>query len=112
MKPRVEELWLEALRSGRYRQGFGTMRRGDEYCFLGVLCDLHAQETGNGWRYDEEDDVYTYLGAAAALPAEVIAWAGLPDHNPDLGGRPLANLNDLGYPFAELADMVATACWD
>jgi hypothetical protein len=88
------------------------MRRGDEYCFLGVLCDLHAAETGNGWRYDAENELYTYLGASAALPAEVIAWAGLPDHNPDVNGRPLASLNDLGLPFAELARLVESAAWE
>jgi hypothetical protein len=32
--------WVEALRSGRYQQGHGVLRSGDEYCCLGVLCDV------------------------------------------------------------------------
>ena len=36
--------WLEALRSGKYEQTQGTLRDGDAFCCLGVLCDL----TGRG----------------------------------------------------------------
>jgi hypothetical protein len=39
--------WVEALRSGRYRQGHSVLRGGDDtYCCLGVACDIIDPE---GW---------------------------------------------------------------
>ena len=34
----LKDSWLEALRSGKYKQGRYTFRNGDKYCCLGVLC--------------------------------------------------------------------------
>lgn len=34
--------WVEALRSGKYTQGFNKMRVGNNFCVLGVLCDVYA----------------------------------------------------------------------
>ena len=48
MKKRVKKLWVEALRSGGYKQGRKRLRYGDTYCCLGVLCDLYRKETGEG----------------------------------------------------------------
>lgn len=43
------QLWLDALRSGDYLQGAGSLRPSqDAYCCLGVLCDVYKRETGNG----------------------------------------------------------------
>jgi hypothetical protein len=37
----VKSKWIAALRSGKYTQGFGRLRSGDDcYCCLGVLCDV------------------------------------------------------------------------
>ena len=33
-------LWIEALLSGRYKQGAGQLRSREGYCCLGVLCDV------------------------------------------------------------------------
>lgn len=32
--------WLAALRSGKYRQGYGHLRKNDRFCCLGVACDI------------------------------------------------------------------------
>lgn len=49
------ELWLEALESGRYKQGKGRLRGGDAFCCLGVAMDVlkvPAVDIGNGvFRY-------------------------------------------------------------
>ena len=41
----IKDKWLEALKSGEYKQGFKTLRteRGEEirYCCLGVLGEIH-----------------------------------------------------------------------
>ena len=37
--------WVEALRSGEYRQGSGSLRTyDDKFCCLGVLADLGKQD--------------------------------------------------------------------
>lgn len=37
MDPNVKTLWLKALRSGNYKQGYMKLRSGDRFCCLGVL---------------------------------------------------------------------------
>ena len=34
------ELWMTALRSGKYKQTTGTLADQDGHCCLGVACDL------------------------------------------------------------------------
>lgn len=44
MRKELKEKWLEALRSGKYKQGRGELRSvNDEFCCLGVLCDVSGQ---------------------------------------------------------------------
>lgn len=40
LKPAIKRRWLKALRSGKYKQGTGSLRDGDGFCCLGVLCDV------------------------------------------------------------------------
>lgn len=46
LKHEVKEKWLKALRSGEYKQGRNTLYNPDtdQYCCLGVLCELAFQE--------------------------------------------------------------------
>ncbi len=42
--------WIEALRSGNYKQGFGQLKNNkDEYCCLGVACELFKAKIGGSW---------------------------------------------------------------
>lgn len=48
MKKEVAKAWVEALRSGKYKQGKGWLRQEEPgveptFCCLGVLCDLSGQ---------------------------------------------------------------------
>ncbi len=85
MYPDVREKWVAALTSGRYEQIRGQLRFRDAFCCLGVLCDLHAQETGNDWQRGG-----TYLGQERMPSLEVLAWAGLTSHE----AHRLSALND------------------
>ena len=42
MNKEIKKLWLEALRSGEYKQGQGQLHNIKEgtFCCLGVLCDI------------------------------------------------------------------------
>lgn len=41
MKPHIKRAWINALRSGKYIQGYGALKSiSNEFCCLGVLCDV------------------------------------------------------------------------
>lgn len=112
MKPEIKAKWLEALRSGNYEQGKGALRRQQSFCCLGVLCDLHAKETGEQWEEEAEAEhnVRMYLGEPNYLPEEVMEWAELQSPNPPVGASNLfiANHNDQGKTFPEIANLIET----
>jgi hypothetical protein len=110
MKKTVMKKWVSALRSGKYKQGAGQLRDSDDqFCCLGVLCDLHRRETGRGrWRkgtYFCDDDCHYEVA-----PDAVADWAGLNERNPILprafASGSLAGLNDAGEEFADIADHI------
>jgi hypothetical protein len=112
MNPEVKERWIAALRSGEYDQGKNLLRFEEKFCCLGVLCDLHSKETGNEWDI-VEGIRETYLGMNGYLPAEVVEWAGLDTNNPrvktvqeKLVEKDLAFLNDVGYSFYQISDLI------
>jgi hypothetical protein len=105
----IKVKWVEGLQSGNYKQGPSYLKRGDQFCCLGVLCDLHSKETDTSWvKSYENDQGPRYLGAYDVLPQKVMDWAGLTESNPkiiDLG-LSLAELNDLGKTFEEIANII------
>ena len=104
MNQRIKKMWLAALRSGEYQQTTGQLKDDLGFCCLGVLCDLHAKETGNEWKG------YYYYKNEDFLPFEVKKWASVDSCNPrtrELGGRQLTSLNDdHDYSFAQIADVI------
>jgi hypothetical protein len=40
MNAEIKEKWTAALRSGEYKQAYGSLKRNDRYCALGVLVDV------------------------------------------------------------------------
>lgn len=104
MNPEIKSKWVAALRGGEYRQGVASLRhqgtKGDEFCCLGVLCDLHSKETGGKWS-DEPTCAgeFRYGTETLLLPKPVIDWAGLteatPTGNVEIGpDERLADYND------------------
>lgn len=117
MNPEIKKKWVEALRSNQYKQGGGALRRDNTYCCLGVLCDLHAKDTGNRFVDGGEfGRAFSYCGTVGCLPAPVMAWAdldsSLPRVNHEGRTKSLTELNDgLGYdltpmPFSDLATLI------
>lgn len=112
MNPEIKQLWLGALRSGEYKQGARCLRsrRGCALCCLGVLCDIHAKQTGGEW-YADRSGNRAYDGEVSLLPSSVVEWAGLADEDPfvippTVPGRRLSSLNDNGMSFPEIADAI------
>jgi hypothetical protein len=105
--------WVEALRSGKYKQGKAYLRKGDKYCCLGVACEL-AIESGVKVLVDKIDNnTHYYNNKTKKLPREVTDWLGL---KTDIGefdrteqyvyNNSLTNLNDNGKTFNDIADII------
>lgn len=73
--------WVEALRSGKYKQGRQALRNKDEeYCCLGVLCDISKKDLGTDWEPDIDEDgdfeIYAMEKNAGVLPDKVWEYLG------------------------------------
>jgi hypothetical protein len=107
MNKRIKKLWIKALRSGGYRQTQHTLRNGrkNEFCCLGVLCEVHNQIIGGRWKSNGD-----YFDTAGVLPTEVMGWAKLDNDNPVVPygkiKETLAGLNDAGKDFNFIADRI------
>lgn len=116
MNESVKARWVAALRSGEYKQGRKELRRGDEHCCLGVLCDLFARESGwNRWspsRLSERGEFQGYTTYREfGLPGAVVCiWAQLDPRKDEVqigcATRTLFDHNDQGRTFAEIADAI------
>lgn len=93
MDVKTKEKWLTALRSGEYTQIKGWLREYNGFCCLGVLCDLNDPEE---WVAD------SYRGQGLMLPSSLSKEVGLTHEQ----ARGLANMNDTGSTFNEIADHI------
>lgn len=126
MKKSIKTLWLKALRSKKYKQGRGALHRvttdgGDEFCCLGVLCDLYSKDQDISWTKVEYSNTRKIGSSSNYLPPKVRKWAGLPDkstsqdpcvrvdiRNSKCSGRSrISALNDTkGFSFKKLANRI------
>lgn len=107
----IKEKWLTALRSGDFSQTTGVLEHKGSFCCLGVLCSL-AVEDGVIQRNDSHEGIYYGTHgdeSALVLPVGVMEWANI-DSNPlivdEYGNTSLADLNDGGKTFEEIADFI------
>ena len=132
MDQKIARSLVRALRSGKYVQAEGQLRdpnhvmpeggRGDGFCCLGVLCNLHAKAHPEIAKY--EDDPAKYMGEEATLPEHVRLWAGMRSDDGDFedakdeglvkglsgtakGATTLVELNDSHYNFEEIANFIS-----
>lgn len=98
----IKENWVKALRSGKYRQGKGRLRKGNLFCCLGVLCDLHDKTKWEmmdarteSYFYENTDNgefIYTSLRDRLDLSYQQMIM--------------LMSLNDRGQDFNYIADVI------
>lgn len=121
MNPKVKQKWVEALRSGKYKQTRGVLRRrGGSYCCLGVLCEIAREEGIVDRRWESRYKEYVYFNPvfppdsnSCDLPEAVVRWSGLDSSDPEvdiprgIDKQTLASLNDeLKYSFSKIADVI------
>lgn len=101
MLNKAAKKWVKALKSGKYEQTVGQLKRDGKYCCLGVACEL-AKKDGV---------INHYAGSAEILPAVVQKRLGL---NTRIGHfnryysdcKSLATLNDNYTSFEEIAKII------
>ena len=124
MNDAVKQKWVEALRSGKYRQAKQRLHLEDgSMCCLGVLCDLYIKEHPNAeWEKREHAKIdvdgkqlacYELFQDSSILPYTVSTWAGLKNnsHNPYVNykgkSKVLTEMNDkLDCDFNTIADAI------
>lgn len=108
MNQTIKEKWITALRSGEYKQGKDVLRSGDEFCCLGVLCDLICP---HGW---SERESSTYVEGTMKPCTEHLLTQKVLPHGSILGvsglyrsdARELADMNDCGVSFIRIAKYI------
>jgi hypothetical protein len=91
----LKKRWVEALRSGKYKQGRHDLRFRDAFCCLGVLLDLNDPE---GWLGFGQHRLGNGEEAYIKHPGK-FGVAGPTQ-------RKLARMNDSGKSFSEIADYI------
>jgi hypothetical protein len=115
--------WVKALRSGKYNQTQSVLHDNDGFCCLGVACDIKdpdgwqrsiAFDSANLYQYrDSEGDI-----AKTVLSPNVAEWLGFEglykenpfvnfgDSDGDANSMTLGDLNDAGYSFEFIAQVI------
>ena len=135
MRKEIAEQWVQALRSGQYKQTTTRLKNAEGgCCCLGVLCTLAPKSVGefndlsfewvetvvedNDGEYPcEPHEVRRDHYEDSELPTPVMTWAGVSDSCGTIGNeffrgrdgkeyQSLAELNDSGMSFAEIADII------
>jgi len=107
---------VDALRSGKYKQGQSCLRKtvnGESlFCCLGVFCDVYREEVGGEWGpIDRPGAIYftdpDHDIVAAFLPPSVTKWLGIFWNDGQTPKDTLVTLNDSDkYTFAQIADHI------
>lgn len=76
IKKSVMKKWVKALRNEKYFQNRGSLKEGNSYCCLGVLCDISkiGKWEGDGVLFCYNDGDNSEIGT---ISPKVKEWAGL-----------------------------------
>lgn len=93
LNPEFKERWVEALRSGKYKQTEGRLQKCGGYCCLGVAACLIDP---NGWDGNE------FRGDSHVLDDATMGEIGLSPRAHDW----LTSMNDNGESFETIANYI------
>lgn len=115
MKAEAAKIWVKALRSGRYEQWRGQLRRGEMFCAIGVLCDAVKPEgwAKNGFGVWAHDGQQTALSVSFATELGMKpGQAGMLMYHPDIAGMSIADMNDRQARSFENIAAIIEANWE
>lgn len=123
MNPEIKQEWIEALRSGDYKQTQEALKDQNGYCCLGVLCDIAVNQGIVQWGEPDVMGCHPIDGEFDHLPEKVVDWVN--DKSTQVSGfingegrlpyaypvgetycQTLIGLNDAGLPFESIADII------
>jgi hypothetical protein len=87
MKKEIKKRWVDALRSGEFRQGRRYLKRDGKYCCLGVLCEIQNSA--------EDKDSQFPSGIFLNSVGIRVSFA-----------KTLAEMNDRGMSFGDIATKI------
>ncbi len=107
MNPEIKQKWIDALRSGRYKQSRYALRsvgsNDKSYCCLGVLCDIIDPKGWVGSNYQ----MFYYNGEIVMNYLPQTLMENLEIQTSNMGE--LVKLNDSNsYNFNEIANYIET----
>jgi hypothetical protein len=127
MKNNIMKKWVKALRSGKFKQGVGTLKQFNnkeqaQHCCLGVLCELYNEEMKKNHKktipvktvkgsYDYSFGFVRFGNSTDMLPEKVRKWAGMKSDNGKFAdgngfNDNLTYVNDCGRKFKTIADII------
>lgn len=103
--------WVDALRSGEFKQTTGSLQDGDAYCCLGVACVVAEREGLPIKRRELSQEIIG--GDMSCQPASISEWLGIREengqheHDETFSSDTLVDLNDQEeMTFPEIADHI------
>ena len=110
----ARKLWVEALRSGQYKQATHRLASSEGYCCLGVACEVFMQHesglskpvpgTGSvGYRQISGGQEY-----GISLPTLVQNWLGIRTRYGDYRDTSLVAVNDDIADFLKISEIIET----
>ena len=123
MKKNIAEIWVKALRSGKFKQGRNALKYktkdSTRHCCLGVLCELYQKKHKRKLPTSTSTDRFnmeiprgakftTFADCGIDLPEKVMKWAGMKS---EVGfvrstGECLASMNDERMRFNKIAEVI------
>lgn len=102
VKPEFKQPWLDALRSGDFIQGTGTLRDNGKHCCLGVLC-----EAARGHSPEIDVDIDHHFDTHSTVLRSGLTTSLFVIEEGARTTSDLAIINDhSGKTFSEIADLI------
>lgn len=93
----IKKKWMAALRSGKFKQGKHFLHKSEEFCCLGVLCEIleidSIKVVGK--------NIFHYRNSVTSLPADLDK-----EIFDTLDAPHLMRMNDKGETFEVIADYI------
>lgn len=105
-----QKKWIEALRSGKYKQGKGFLKYKNTYCCLGVACEIFKDELA---LEEIGVSVKSFDKNSSTCPEKVIKHLDLYSKTGCKNNflTTLTTLNDNGMSFQEIANELETGAY-
>lgn len=110
LNPEAKKRWVDALLSGKYKQGRSRLRTEDHgFCCLGVACDVFKGDVNADWVGRAGTQI---MGEIVYLPPSIASILGgqvcAKDYHVYYKGQctPLSILNDSNVSFEMIAGLI------